>query len=129
MTLPHRQLPFVRANSAEGHLVGFPPGLRPRLDDAGACDTVEIGRRCVVERLTRDGVALAYTEAGSGAPALLLVHGWCRDHTHLAPQFEYFGRNHRVVAADLRGHGVSDKPEQEYWLPARPWAPGTSSPC
>jgi pimeloyl-ACP methyl ester carboxylesterase len=84
------------------------------LDDAGACDTVEIGRRCVVERLTRDGVALAYTEAGSGAPPLLLVHGWCGDHTHLAPQFEHFGRNYRVVAVDLRGHGVSDKPEQEY---------------
>ena len=31
-----------------GQLVAFPPGLRPRLDDAGACDTVETGRRCVV---------------------------------------------------------------------------------
>jgi pimeloyl-ACP methyl ester carboxylesterase len=67
-----------------------------------------------VELLTRDGVALAYTEAGTGAPPLLLVHGWCGDHTHLAPQFEYFSRTHRVVAVDLRGHGVSDKPVQEY---------------
>jgi hypothetical protein len=31
-----------------GQLVAFPPGLRPRLDDAGACETVEIGRKCVV---------------------------------------------------------------------------------
>jgi pimeloyl-ACP methyl ester carboxylesterase len=42
------------------------------------------------------------------------VHCWCGDHTHLAPQFDYFGRTHRVVAVDLRGHGASDKPMQEY---------------
>jgi pimeloyl-ACP methyl ester carboxylesterase len=36
----------------------------------------------LVERLRRDGVALAYTEAGSGAPPLLLLHCWCGDHTH-----------------------------------------------
>jgi hypothetical protein len=43
-------------------------------------------RRCIVERLRRDGVALAYTEAGSGAPPLLLVHCWCGNHTHLTPR-------------------------------------------
>jgi pimeloyl-ACP methyl ester carboxylesterase len=43
---------------------------------------------------------------------------WCTagagDHTHLASQFDYFGRTDRVVAVDLRGHGASDKPVQEY---------------
>ena len=67
-----------------------------------------------MERLTRDGVALAYLETGRGAPPLLLVHCWCGDHTHLAPQLEHFGRTHRVVAVDLRGHGASDTPAQEY---------------
>jgi pimeloyl-ACP methyl ester carboxylesterase len=32
----------------------------------------------------------------------------------LASQFDYFGRTHRVVAVDLRGHGASDKPMREY---------------
>jgi pimeloyl-ACP methyl ester carboxylesterase len=32
----------------------------------------------------------------------------------MTPQFEHFGRNHRVVSVDLRGHGESDKPQQEY---------------
>ena len=41
---------------------------------------------------------------------------WCGDHTHLAPQFDYFRRTHRVVAVDLRGHGASDKPVQEYMV-------------
>ena len=67
-----------------------------------------------MERLRRDGVALAYAEAGSSAPAAaagaLLV---CGPYAP-GPQFDYFGRTHRVVAVDLRGHGASDKPMQEY---------------
>lgn len=69
-----------------------------------------------MQKLYRDGVGLAYEEAGSGGPPLLLVHGFGGDHTHLAPQFEYFRRNHRVVAVDRRGHGQSDKPEQAYTI-------------
>ena len=63
---------------------------------------------------SRDGVALAYDEAGHGDPPLLLVHCWTCDHTFFAPQFHYFRRTHRVVAVDLRGHGASDKPGQDY---------------
>lgn len=65
--------------------------------------------------LRRDGVALFYEEAQGDKPPTLLVHGWCGDHTHFAPQFEHFARRgHRVVAMDLRGHGESDKPHQSY---------------
>jgi pimeloyl-ACP methyl ester carboxylesterase len=64
----------------------------------------------------RDGVALAYEDIGSGSPPLLLVHGWCTDHTFFAPQIEFFGRDHRVVAVDLRGHGASDAPRQDYTM-------------
>lgn len=67
-----------------------------------------------MNQLSRDGVALAYEEAGSGAPPLVFVHGAYCDHTDFAPQIEHFRRDHRVVAVDLRGHGESDKPEQEY---------------
>jgi pimeloyl-ACP methyl ester carboxylesterase len=71
-----------------------------------------------MQTLNRNGVNLAYQEAGSGAPPLLLVHGFCGDHTHFAPQFDYFRRKHRVVAIDRRGHGDSDKPEQAYTIEA-----------
>jgi len=30
------------------------------------------------------------------------------------PQIAHFGQTRRVVAVDLRGHGASDAPEQEY---------------
>ena len=69
-----------------------------------------------MQTLNRNGVNLAYQEAGSGAPPILLVHGFCGDHTQLAPQFDYFRRNHRVIAVDRRGHGQSDKPEQAYTI-------------
>ena len=60
---------------------------------------------------------LAYEEAGRGAPPILFVHGWTCDHTHFAPQFDHFGRDHRVVAVDLRGHGRSEAPEGDYGIP------------
>ena len=71
-----------------------------------------------MQKLIRDGVTLCFEEAGSGEPPLLLVHGWTCDHTYMAPQFEYFQDTHRVVTVDLRGHGQSDKPEQEYNMAA-----------
>ena len=56
-----------------------------------------------MRQLERDGVALCYEEAGEGEPPVLLVHGWCCDHTYFAPQVEHFAkRGHRVVAVDLR---------------------------
>jgi pimeloyl-ACP methyl ester carboxylesterase len=45
---------------------------------------------------------------------MLLVHGWGCDHTTLAPQIEFFRQSYRVIAVDLRGHGMSDAPHQEY---------------
>jgi pimeloyl-ACP methyl ester carboxylesterase len=66
--------------------------------------------------LSRDGVRLGYEEQGSGSPPMLLVHGWSCDHTHFAPQAEHFSKRHRVILVDLRGHGASDTPDQEYTM-------------
>jgi pimeloyl-ACP methyl ester carboxylesterase len=60
-------------------------------------------------------VALRYERADGSLTPIVLVHGWCCDHTYFAPQFEHFAeRGHTVVAVDLRGHGRSDKPEGDY---------------
>ena len=68
--------------------------------------------------LQRDGVSLFYEEAGSGRPPIVLVHGWCCDHTFMAPQFAHFRNAHHILAVDLRGHGQSDRPHQAYTIPA-----------
>lgn len=67
-----------------------------------------------MQTVQRDGVRLAYDEAGQGDPPMLLIHCWTCDHTFFAPQVAHFRQAHRVVAVDLRGHGQSDKPQQDY---------------
>jgi len=69
-----------------------------------------------MQYLARDGVKLGFEEAGSGDPPILLVHGWTCDHTYMAPQLAHLCRTHRVIAVDLRGHGQSDKPQQDYTM-------------
>ena len=56
--------------------------------------------------LLPDGLELAYDEAGSGLP-LLLVHGWPHDRTMWAGQVGGLATNARVIAPDLRGFGGS----------------------
>ena len=69
--------------------------------------------------LSRDGVRLAHFEAGPAnpqTPPLVLVNGWTGDHRIFTPQIIHFARSHRVIAANLRGHGASDAPEQDYTM-------------
>lgn len=65
-------------------------------------------------KLARDGVQLSFDIAGAGSTEFLLIHGLGGDRTHFAPQVEYFSRRGRVLNAELRGHGESDKPQQPY---------------
>jgi pimeloyl-ACP methyl ester carboxylesterase len=62
----------------------------------------------------RDGVNLRYLDTGSGDPALVFIHGWTCNYSHWRNQTSAFSPEHRVLALDLRGHGESDKPEQDY---------------
>jgi pimeloyl-ACP methyl ester carboxylesterase len=65
----------------------------------------------MTEFAERDGVKLAYDTAGRGDPGIVFVHGWSCDHSHFAPQFEHFSDRHAVATLDLRGHGMSDRPD------------------
>jgi pimeloyl-ACP methyl ester carboxylesterase len=69
-----------------------------------------------MQLIKNEGVALAYKDINRDASPMLFVHGWGCDHTALAPQAEYFSRSHRVVSVDLRGHGRSDAPQQDYTM-------------
>src|SRR5260370_32674652 len=70
-----------------------------------------------MKRLYRDNVAFAYEDVGTGSQPFLLVKGWTCNHNVFAPQIEYFSRFHRVIAADLCGHGASDAPQRQYTVP------------
>lgn len=64
--------------------------------------------------VVRNGVALRYTDAGAGEPPLLFIHGWCCNHQFWREQVSVFARQQRAAAVDLRGHGESDRPDQDY---------------
>jgi len=51
---------------------------------------------------------IVHESAGSGAPALMLIHGAFEDRTYFAPQVAHFARDRQVITLDLRGHGESN---------------------
>jgi pimeloyl-ACP methyl ester carboxylesterase len=71
-----------------------------------------------MQLIKKDGVTLAYEDIDRGSPPMLFVHGWGCDHTAFAPQAAFFSGSHRVVSVDLRGHGESDAPHQDYTMAA-----------
>jgi pimeloyl-ACP methyl ester carboxylesterase len=66
-------------------------------------------------KVVRDGVCLAYHEAGAGdGSPILFVHGFGCNGSHFRLQQQHFAASTRTVAVDLRGHGASDAPLQDY---------------
>ena len=61
------------------------------------------------EFVNLSSVRLHYLSAGDG-PAIVFVHGFPEFSGAWAPQFSEFARDHRVLAPDLRGFNLSDKP-------------------
>jgi len=71
------------------------------------------------------GVRLHVREWGRGdAPAILFIHGWSQNHLCWRKQYESkLADEFRLVAFDLRGHGMSEAPQaQEHYTEPQPWA-------
>ncbi|MFC6286780.1 alpha/beta fold hydrolase [Nocardioides sp. GCM10027113] len=66
-----------------------------------------------VEYVTIHGHRRAFVRAGKG-PVLLLLHGLGCDHTTWEPVIDSLARRYTVIAPDLLGHGLSDKPRADY---------------
>ncbi len=66
-------------------------------------------------RLGVNNVGMHYVESGQGSP-LLLLHGVGGSHEMWLPIVPDLARSHRVIAADHRGHGASDKPRGSYTI-------------
>ncbi|MCS6908137.1 MAG: alpha/beta fold hydrolase [Anaerolineales bacterium] len=58
---------------------------------------------------------MAYEEVGSGIP-LLLIHGYPLNRHMWQPQLDELGKDARVIAPDLRGHGDSTPTEGIYTM-------------
>ena len=60
-----------------------------------------------------EGHKVAYWSAGTGRP-LLMVHGFPTAAWDWAPIWEQMGKKHSLIAADMIGFGLSDKPRSGY---------------
>ena len=58
---------------------------------------------------TKNGARIHYRVQGkdTGRPPIVFIHGWCSNLEHWAAQATHFGRKHRVLRIDRRGHGKS----------------------
>lgn len=56
-----------------------------------------------------DGVPIHYDVQGTGAVALVFVHGWCCNRGHWAGQVDHFAPDYTLVCIDLAGHGASGR--------------------
>src|SRR4051794_20383588 len=63
------------------------------------------------------GHKLAFLRAGAG-PALLLLHGIGNSCQTWAGVIDRLAEHHTVIAPDLLGHGMSDKPRGDYSIGA-----------
>ena len=61
-----------------------------------------------------DGARVHYVNYGQGHDALVLVHGWTSNLEFWRDQVNEFAKRNRVIAIDLPGHGLSDKPQIDY---------------
>jgi pimeloyl-ACP methyl ester carboxylesterase len=56
-----------------------------------------------------NGIQIAYSDTGSGSPAVLLVHGFPLNRSMWDPQIGRLrAAGHRVIVPDLRGFGASE---------------------
>ena len=60
--------------------------------------------------LTDDHMKIYYEVEGEGQP-IVFTHGWTCNHGFFKKQVAELSKNHKVITYDLRGHGVSERPE------------------
>ena len=60
--------------------------------------------------LDRDGVKIHYEVYGEG-PVILLTHGYSATAQMWKGQIEPLSKDHKLVIWDMRGHGLSDSPD------------------
>jgi pimeloyl-ACP methyl ester carboxylesterase len=105
-------LPFLALGAAAAPAAAPTPRAAPRL----LIDLDQFDRDRKTAALP-NGITLGYEEFGdpAGRP-LLLVHGYTDNSRDWVPLVPFLDRHRRIILVDIRGHGLSSKPECCYAL-------------
>jgi pimeloyl-ACP methyl ester carboxylesterase len=87
--------------------------VEPEIGSQPERETAPLPPDCAEGYLIANGVRLHYMTAGSG-PLVLLLHGYPEFWYSYRYQLPALAQDHRVVALDLRGYNLSDKPSDGY---------------
>lgn len=71
--------------------------------------------KAAIEKFDSNGVKIAYFVQGRGEP-VVLIHGWLSSagiNWALPGTSDLLSKDYQVIALDVRGHGLSDKPMTE----------------
>jgi pimeloyl-ACP methyl ester carboxylesterase len=63
-------------------------------------------------KVDRNGVSVYYEDNGSG-PAVLMTHGYSANSQMWAGQVKAMSDQFRIITWDMRGHGLTDSPEDQ----------------
>uniref|UniRef100_A0A383V6P7 AB hydrolase-1 domain-containing protein n=1 Tax=Tetradesmus obliquus TaxID=3088 RepID=A0A383V6P7_TETOB len=63
---------------------------------------------------TNDGVRLAYEQAGTAGPVVVLIHGWSGSRKYFCHNMPALAEHCQVYAYDQRFHGDSDSPSHGF---------------
>jgi pimeloyl-ACP methyl ester carboxylesterase len=84
------------------------------LDSYQAVESLKPGEDRMAE-LDLDGVRVGFDDVGHGQ-AVVLVHGWGCNRRFFEHQISALSSRNRVISLDLRGHGESSAPHQDYTM-------------
>jgi len=91
--------------------------VEPEAASQSERETALLPPGCAEGYLRANGVRLHYVTAGAG-PLVLLLHGYPEFWYSYRYQLPALAQTHRVVALDLRGDNLSDKPLDGYDIAA-----------
>ncbi len=82
---------------------------------AGQPRTARAADRPAIKSFDSNGVKIVYFVQGEGEP-VVLIHGWLSSagiNWALPGTSDLLARDFQVIALDVRGHGLSDKPTKD----------------